>query len=131
MPLPVTGLFAGLLALWLIFLQVRVIGFRRGQKVSLGHGESEMGERLVRAHGNAAENVPIFLIMLGLSEGLGTPAWVLGLIGALFTLGRVLHGVHFFKIRKGFALRMAGMAMTFTALIISALGLIGHALSAM
>ncbi|MEO1493733.1 MAG: MAPEG family protein [Pseudomonadota bacterium] len=131
MPLPVTGIFAGLLALWLIFLQVRVVRFRRGQRVSLGHAGDEMGERLIRAHGNASENIPIFLIMLGLSEGLGTPAWVLGLIGVLFTAGRVLHGVHFFEIREGFALRMAGMAMTFAALIITAIGLIGHALGAL
>lgn len=131
MALPVTAIFAGLLAGWLIFLQVRVILFRRGNKVSLGHGEDVMGERLIRAHGNAVENIPIFLILMALSEGMDTPGWVLLLIGALFCAGRVVHGVHFFEIRKGGMLRVIGMVSTFAAIAILAIGAIGHGLAAL
>ncbi|MEM7211393.1 MAG: MAPEG family protein [Pseudomonadota bacterium] len=129
MALPVTAIFAGVLAIWLIFLQVRVIRFRRGNSVSLGHADDVMGERLIRAHGNASENIPVFLILLGLSEGLGTPGWVLFLIGAAFCAGRFSHGVHFFKIRKGGMMRVAGMVLTFLPLIFLSLGLISHGLS--
>lgn len=129
MAFPVTAIFAGLLALWLIFLQFKVVGFRRGQQVSLGHAGDQMGEQLIRAHGNAAENIPIFLILMAASESLGTPVWVLVLLGLLFLAGRVLHGVHFFKIRNGFMLRFYGMLMTLTAIIAMAVGAIGHGLT--
>lgn len=131
MALPITALFAGLMALWLIFLQVQVIRFRRGNKVSLGHAGDVMGERLIRAHGNASENIPIFLVLLGLSEGLGTPAWVLVLIALVFSAGRIAHGVHFFKVRQGGQLRVFGMIATFTPLAALSLGLIGHGLTAL
>ena len=126
MALPVTALFAGILALWLVFLAFQVVGFRRGQSVALGHGGSEIGERLIRGHGNAAETIPLFLILLGLSEGMGTPAWVLYLLGGGFLVGRILHGLHFMKIRKGITLRFYGMLLTILATVLCALGLIGH-----
>jgi uncharacterized membrane protein YecN with MAPEG domain len=129
MPLPITAIFAGLLALWLIFLQFKVVGFRRSRRVLLGHGNDELGERLVRAHGNATENIPIFLILLGLAEGLGTPAWIIGFLGALFLLGRVVHGIHFFKQRQGITMRFYGMLMSLASIGLAALGAIGHGLS--
>ncbi|MEM1300635.1 MAG: MAPEG family protein [Pseudomonadota bacterium] len=115
MAFPVTAIFAGLLAIWLTVLQFKVVTFRRGQKVSLGHGGDEMGERLIRAHGNAAETIPIFLILMAASESVGAPGWLLIVFGAMFLGGRVMHGVHFLKIRKGFLLRFYGMIMTLTA----------------
>ncbi|MEM9059429.1 MAG: MAPEG family protein [Pseudomonadota bacterium] len=129
MALPVTAVIAGLMALWLIFLQVRVIRFRRGANVSLGHADDVIGERLIRAHGNAAENVPIFLILLGLCEGFGTPVWLVWLLGLAFIAGRLLHGVHFLKIRKGGLMRVLGMVLTFTTVGVAALSAIGHGLA--
>lgn len=129
MPLPVTAIFAGLMALWLVVLQFKVVGFRRTQKVSLGTGGDQMGERLIRAHGNAVETIPIFLILLAASETLGTPQWILIALGVVFTLGRLMHGVHFFKIRQGGKLRFYGMIMTLLATISAAIGAIGHGLA--
>lgn len=127
MPLPITAFYAGVLALWTLFLAFKVVGFRRGQKVMLGDGGDEMGERLIRAHGNAIETIPLFLIMLGLAEGLSTPSWLMHLFGLFFTVGRVVHGLHFLKIRKGFQLRFWGMLITVLATALLAVGLIGHA----
>ena len=129
MPLPVTAIFAGLLAIWLTVLQFKVVGFRRRNQVSLGDGGDEMGVRLTRAHANATETVPIFLILMGASETLGTPAWVLILLGVAFLAGRVLHGVHFFKVRKGFKMRFYGMLITVGTTIAMAIGAIGHGLA--
>lgn len=131
MTLPVSAVIAGLCALWMFYLQVRVIGFRRGQGVSLGHADDVMGERLIRAHGNAAENIPIFLILFALSEAIGTPPWVLWLIGASFIAGRLAHGIHFFKIRKGGNLRVFGMIATFTPIIVLSIGLVGHGIASL
>jgi uncharacterized protein len=129
--LPVTSIFAGLLALWLIFLQSRVIAFRGKRRVSLGDGGYEDGVRLIRAHGNAAETIPIFLILLGLGEGMGAPGWVVGLLGTAFLAGRVLHGLQFVLDRPGFTFRMWGMILTLTATGLAALGAIGHGVGAL
>lgn len=131
MALPITAVIAGLSALWLIVLQFKVVGFRRGMGVSLGDAGDEMGERLIRAHANATENIPIFLILLGLSEGLGTPGWVVWALGLFFLIGRVVHGMHFFKLRKGFKMRFYGMIMTLIAIGLAALGVIGHGLASL
>ena len=128
MSLPVTAVFAGLLALWLIFLQTRVIAFRRARRVSLGAGGHDEGSRLIRAHGNAAETIPIFLILLGLSEGLGAPGWVVALLGAAFLAGRVLHGLQFVLDRPDLTFRSWGMILTLGATGLAALGAIAHGL---
>ncbi len=126
--LPITAIFAGLLALWLMFLQSRVIAFRGARRVSLGDGGLDDGVRLIRAHGNAAETIPIFLILLALTEGMSAPGWVVALLGIVFTVGRVLHGLQFLLDRQGFSFRMWGMILTLGATGLAALGVIGHAL---
>ena len=67
--------------------------------------------------------------LLGLAEGLGTPGWLVGGLGALFLAGRILHGVHFFEIREGFKMRSYGMTMTLIAIGLTALGAIGHGMA--
>lgn len=129
MPLPVTAVFAGLLALWMIYLQGRVIGFRRANGVSLGDGGHETGARLIRAHGNAAETAPIFLILLGLSEGLGAPAFVLAPLAIAFLAGRVMHGAHFLLGRRDLTFRVWGMVLTLATTVLAAIGAIGHGLA--
>ena len=128
MPLPVTAVFAGLMALWLMFLQAQVIGFRWRRQVPLGDAGIEEGVRLIRAHGNAAETVPVFLVLLALVEGLGAPGWVVALLGATFLVGRVLHGLQFLLNRPGFAFRSVGMVLTLVPTGLAALGAIGQAL---
>ena len=129
--LPITAIFAGLLALWLAVLQFKVVRFRRSEKVSLGDGGHQMGERLIRAHGNAVETIPIFLILMAAAESLDTPQWVLAVLGLVFLAGRLMHGVHFFKIRQGFKLRFYGMVCTLLATLGMALGAIAHGLAAL
>ena len=129
MVLPVTAVFAGLRAFWLIFLQSRVIGFRGARRVSLGDGGHEDGLRLIRAHGNAAETIPIFLILLALGEGMGAPGWVVAVLGTVFLAGRVLHGLQFVLNLPGFTFRMWGMILTLGATGLAALGAVGHGLA--
>jgi len=100
MNLPITSLYAGLLALWILYLLFKVVGFRRGKQVLLGDGDDTHGIRLIRAHGNATETIPIFLILLALIEAMAAPGWVVHLFGAPFLVGRILHGVHFVTARR-------------------------------
>lgn len=124
MALPITAFYAGVLALWIIFLLFQVVKFRRGKGVSLGAGGDELGERLIRGHGNATETIPIFLIMLGLAEGIGTAGWFLHIVALAFCIGRVVHGVHFMEVREGFKLRFYGMVTTLLATVVLAICLV-------
>jgi len=129
MMLPVTALFAGILGLWMVFLTWQVVTVRRAQGIVLGDNGLAVAERVIRGHGNATETIPIFLIMLGLGEGLGAPVWVVGVLGLVFTIGRILHGLHFVLHREDLTFRMIGMLLTLLTTGVAALGLLAHALA--
>jgi uncharacterized membrane protein YecN with MAPEG domain len=123
--LEIAAVYIGINILLLVALSVVVVLNRRGKKIALGdNGDSTM-LRAVRAHANAAENIPaglIGLLTLSLLDPAG-PTWVIHAIGAAFTAGRVLHGIglNMGTLNAG---RTLGMALTYAAYISMALGLI-------
>jgi uncharacterized membrane protein YecN with MAPEG domain len=129
MMLPVTAFFAGVLALWLMLLTWQVAKLRRTKRILLGDDGHGDAQRLIRGHGNAAETIPIFLILLGLGEGLGAPVWVVGALGVTFTAGRILHGLHFMWHRTDLSMRFSGMVLTLFSTTVAALGVMAHALA--
>lgn len=129
MPLPVTSLYAALLGGLLILLSVRVIGMRRQYRVALGTPH-RLVERAVRAQGNFAEYVPMALLLLGLQEGMGQPAWALHALGTALVAGRVLHAWGISREPEVMRFRVAGMGLTFAVLGVSAAALLGLALGA-
>lgn len=128
MPLTITALYAGILALLMLWLAAGVIGIRRSKAISLGDGGDELLERRIRGHANATETIPIALILLALCELIGAPALVLHLLGMTLVAGRAMHGIHFRETRPGITLRFWGMLMTVVAIALMALGLIAHSL---
>lgn len=129
-PPVVTAFYAGLNALFFIWLTVRVIGYRRAGIASIGDGGHEGLARSIRAHGNAAEFMPIALILLALSEIFGAPGAALHLAGAGLTAGRAMHGLRFNGVGPAW-FRFAGMALTLAVTGLLALGLVGHSLLGM
>ncbi len=91
MAAPITALYASLLAILMIVLALRVVWFRRKERVGLGDGEKPDLRKAIRTHGNAAENIPIALILLFLLETGQSALWLLHLFGGLTLLGRLLH----------------------------------------
>lgn len=75
------------------WLGQRVGQLRHRLKVSIGSGGHEAIERRMRAQLNFAENVPLALILLALVEMSGKGGAWLAPVGAVFMLGRVLHGL--------------------------------------
>lgn len=124
--LPVTALYAGLLILWQLYLAREVIRARHRHKVSLGHGGVPELERCMRAHGNASEQIPVFLIALALTESLDGPNWLMHLFGLGFAAGRVIHGWHFLMGRADFRYRVMGQAISMTVLGALSIGLVAH-----
>lgn len=121
MLLTVTAFYAGLLALWIMALGFEVSRRRRRHDVSRGDGEVPELARAIRAHGNACEYIPIALIVLALSEGMGAPALLLHLAGIMLIAGRVMHGAYFLSGARRLNLRFVGMMLT--GVVIGGLGL--------
>lgn len=88
----ITGFYAGLLGLWLVFLIMSVVRLRWKYRVGLGDGGEQELARAVRVHGNFTETVPMILIIMGLMEyAQAAPVWALHGFGVVLVVSRVLH----------------------------------------
>lgn len=114
--LAVTPVYAGILAFLYLYLAYAVIRRRYSDHISLGDGGDASFLRTVRAHGNFAEYVPIALLLMAMAELGGAGAGVLHSIGALLLAGRIAHGWCFLFTKRNLNVRVAGMAMTLTAI---------------
>ena len=120
MPLTVTALYAGSLALWFLVLSYRVVGRRRAG-IFLGDGGDPGMLRVVRGHANFAEYVPLALIMLAILELSSTSLLVLHGLGLALLAGRLLHGYALsFTQQFGFG-RFWGTLLTYGVLVVEAL----------
>ena len=118
--MPITAIYAGLLALLFVVLSFRVIFVRMAEKISLGDGGKPELEKRIRAHANFVEYAPIGLILLGLAESLHSPAWSLHALGATLVAGRALHGFGISQTPQWVPGRFIGMNATFAAIVIAA-----------
>ena len=91
MTLPITSLYAGILALLFAALSLRIPKLRMKHKVGLGDGGVPELQRAVRVHANFAEYVPLALLLLLLMEAQGYSAWFLHIMGLMLVVGRGLH----------------------------------------
>jgi uncharacterized membrane protein YecN with MAPEG domain len=121
MPLvPITALYAGLLAVLLLVLALRIIRLRWKLRVGIGDGGDRMMLRAVRAHGNAAEYVPITLLLLLVVElNHGNPH-LLHACGVVFVGSRVLHAVGLTRSGGPSWPRTAGTVGTMSVVIVLA-----------
>lgn len=123
MILPITLTIAGAAAILHVWLSLRVSRLRRPLKIGVGDGGNDQLARRMRAHGNYAENMPIFLVLLGFLElATGGSLWLWGAAIA-FILARIAHA--FGMDRAGAnPLRVGGIAISWLVL----LGLGGYAI---
>lgn len=128
MSITITSVAAALIGLLYIWLSTRVVALRISKRVSVGDGDDKVLLYRMRAHANCAEYAPISLLLLLLVELSGTPQGVTVALAVLIVLGRFLHAYAFIRRPMNFLARRAGMLMTFAAIALSAIGLIGHAL---
>ena len=118
----ITGLYAAILALLYARISLKVIGARRQNRISLGAGQQGEISAIVSAHANFAAYVPLLLLLTYFLEvGGRTSPYVLHLIAAAYTIGRVLHYLAFRGPEMKFRLRVAGMQLTLWPLIVLAL----------
>lgn len=121
------ALYTGLLGLMLVALIVAVIRQRYRSRVSIGDGGEKDMQRAMRGHANFVETAIPGVIMLLVMALMGMPVWVIHVMGAMLVLGRVLHAFVFFLGARSL-FRVLGMMLTLVYMILSATGLILHAL---
>ena len=116
MQLPISALYAGLLANFALYLSFQAGGFRGKSGVSLLYGDPvnvELAER-VRRHQNFLEYVPMVLILMALIEINGGSGMFLHIIGVLLIIARIAHMVglkHDNMAHKGRAIGAGGTAL--------------------
>jgi uncharacterized membrane protein YecN with MAPEG domain len=117
----ITGLYAALAALLIVFLAIRVVAFRRTAKIGMGDGDNPEMRKRIRAHGNAIEYLPLGLLLLLILELNQTVPLLLHIFGIILIVARIAHawGVsHHTGLSPG---RMVGVILTFGLLIVMSL----------
>ncbi len=90
--IPITGLYAGILGLMLLWLSIRIVASVRAKaEIGFGDGGDPQHTVVVRGQGNFVEYVPMAVILMAIDEMAGTSApWIHGM-GITLVIGRLLH----------------------------------------
>ncbi|MEO8509206.1 MAG: MAPEG family protein [Betaproteobacteria bacterium] len=119
MTVPITALYAGLCGVLLLSLAARVIRLRWKLRIGIGDGGERPLHKAMRVHGNAAEYLPIALLLLLVAELDHSSPMLLHVCGATFVAARVLHAIGLSRSSGATWPRMAGT--TLTVLVIATL----------
>ena len=120
----IAALYAALLALLVVALSVRIALYRMRHRIGLGDGGDKRLLRLIRAHGNAVEFIPLGIVLLALLELCGAHPMGLHAAGGAFLLARVMHAVGVSG-HPGVSIgRSGGAGLTFVVLIAMAVWLL-------
>lgn len=121
MILPITGVFAAVTGILLLFLSAVVVKYRIKYGKDMGITEDRDFEAAVRAHGNLVEYAPLTLLMLGVAELNGVPNGFIYWIGLAFVLGRILHAWGMLQGLGGpHKARMVGILITWLSILVIA-----------
>lgn len=107
----VSGLYASLCALLILWLSMNVIKLRQRHGVNTGDGSNDELKIAMIAQSNAIEYVPIALLLLYALEFNEGDNWLVNLLGISFVLGRIIHarGV----LTETLRIRVLGTQVTF------------------
>lgn len=113
----ITTLAVSLLSILFVVISLKIITLRHRYKVSLGSNGHEDLEKIIRAHGNFAEYVPIALILLLCAEANHANWIVLSILVGLLIVGRLFHTWAFIFNKHHYKFRSRGMVLTLTVII--------------
>lgn len=122
------ALYAALAGIIMLALSIGVVMRRRNAQVMLGDGGNARLLQAIRAFGNAAEYIPIVLILMLALAALQAASWMIHLAGALLIFGRVLHAIGLYQSSALSVGRGLGMILTWLALLVAIVGCFMYAL---
>lgn len=117
-PIQISAFYAALAALWLILMGLLVVRERWRARVGIGTGGDSRLEIAQRIHGNAAEWLPMSVVLILVLELLAAPIWLLHALGVALVLGRVLHALGLKRSRGPSWERSAGLLLTWLTLLV-------------
>jgi hypothetical protein len=120
MPVPITALYAGLLALIGSALAFSIGPARLRTGISILHGDDMELATRIRRHANFVEHVPIALILIGVLELNGASAGLLHGLGAALVVARILHPIGLRHDNMRHPLRSIGAGVSALVILISA-----------
>lgn len=91
MLLPITGLYAGLIALLTLYLMMSVGSYRGKAKVSIGDDGNEELIVRIRRHGNLVESAALLLVLMAIIEANGAASMFVHAVGLIYLIARVAH----------------------------------------
>lgn len=112
--------YAAVLALLFVFLSAQTIRARRSLGIGLGHGDNPAMLRAIRVHANFAEYVPLALLLIFFVELSGAQAWLVHSLCAALVAARLSHAWGVGREPGNMRLRVLGMVLTFTVMLVSA-----------
>lgn len=115
----ITTFYAIPLAFLYLILTARVIIFRRKNKIGLGDDGNKGLMKRMRAQSNFVETVPLALIMLILIELNNQSSILVHVLGILLLAGRIMHAIGFSAHPPKMRLRVLGMTLTLTSILIA------------
>ena len=120
MHVPITATYAGLLGLLVLILAFRVVAVRRATAIGLGDGGNALLLSRIRIHGNAAEYVPLALLLMLLLEVNGASARMLHALGIALVVGRLAHAQGLSQSVGVSAGRFVGNVLTWSVIAVAA-----------
>jgi uncharacterized membrane protein YecN with MAPEG domain len=120
----IVPVYGALLAVIFILLSVVAIRTRRALEIPIGDSGDERMLRAMRVHANFAEYVPLTIFLAYMLEAQQAHPGVVHGICLCLVLGRLMHAFGVRAVKENYRYRVTGMALTFTALGASALGLL-------
>jgi uncharacterized membrane protein YecN with MAPEG domain len=119
--------YAALLALLFVGLSIRTLRLRRSLRIPVGDSGNPAMLRAMRVHANFAEYVPFALLLFFFVEVAGHAALLVHLLCLSLLAGRITHAYGVSQAAEQFGFRVAGMALTFTSMIVAAVALLARA----
>jgi len=117
MSVSITALYAAIFALWLTALAINVTAHRVKFSVGVGDGGNPTMLRMIRLHANAAEYLPITLILMGVYEINGGSHLVLHLAGVAMILARLAHASALWRSPVAGPARQFGQGTTWIVIV--------------
>ncbi|MBS0319722.1 MAG: MAPEG family protein [Proteobacteria bacterium] len=114
----ITAFYAGITALLLVVLGLRVSVWRRRSGVGIGDGGHRELTRAIRVHANLSEWAWPVLLLLLLAELNRAPDLLLHVAGIAFVTGRVLHAVGLTSSAGVSFGRFTGIILTWTIILV-------------
>ncbi len=116
MPVSISALYAGILALIVVALAINVTVHRVKFRVPLGDGGNPQMLGMIRLHGNAAEYIPLAVVLMLVYEINGGWHTALHVIGIALVAGRVLQTWGMWETPHANLGRQAGQSLTWLSI---------------